>query len=567
MIFLPCTFIHVHHLPKGKLRRAKLTSFSRFLLASLHMQSLKDKISIRKVKEALARLPRGSGSAASKIAYDETMNRIRGQEKGFCDLAMATLAWISLAMTPLTLRELQCALSVEPGDTEMDEANFVDEETLSSVCAGLIVVDHESQIVRLAHYTTQEYFESREDVLFPDKQNLLAETCLTYLSFNVFSHPRFNNTFEFYPYSRTYPLLNYAAHNWHKHTRLSHGSTIPRLIIEFLERTESLRALFYFMKMEYSEVPLQESFSRQSFHGLPIAARHGFTDAVKALLHLKGYCAEDRNRIKAQALCLAAFYRHLSAVHILLEGNTIAPATVSRALSNMYTPAIAAPGGCEVAEILLNHGAEPNTALNDIPLIHHASRSNDVQLASLLLSSGADVDLRDEDGKTVLHGVAERGYSGDIVELFLEYNVDINARDDYGETALLTASENRSPEQQKGRRSLITQLLGCGASADKSDIHGWTALHLAAYYGALHIACQLLEAGADANARNDAGKTAAGCLYEWEWGSIRKEERAEYEATLERYSFYESGEKSSPSDSDEDSNSDEFIFPCCSSLL
>ncbi len=157
------------------------------------MKSLKDKISIRKVKEALAQLPKGSGSAASNIAYDETMNRIRGQEKGFRDLAIATLSWISLAKRPLTLRELQCALSVEPGDIAMDEANFVDEETLSSACAGLIVVDHESRIVRLAHYTTQEYFESQKDALFLDRQNLLAETCLTYLSFDVFSNWQFKN--------------------------------------------------------------------------------------------------------------------------------------------------------------------------------------------------------------------------------------------------------------------------------------------------------------------------------------------------------------------------------------
>ncbi len=169
LVIITLCFYTCFSVPTIKVTRDKLTSFSRFLLASRHIQSLKDKVSMRRVKEALAQLPRGSGSAASKIAYDETMKRIRGQEKGFCDLAIATLSWISLAKTPLILRELQCALSVEPGDTAMDEANFVDQETLSSVCVGLVVVDYESRIVRLAHYTTQEYFESQKEVLFLNK--------------------------------------------------------------------------------------------------------------------------------------------------------------------------------------------------------------------------------------------------------------------------------------------------------------------------------------------------------------------------------------------------------------
>ena len=71
--------------------RAGLTK-SRFLLARLHMPSLKDKFTARKAREALARLPKGSGSTASKIAYDDTIKRIREQEKGFSDLAIVTLS-------------------------------------------------------------------------------------------------------------------------------------------------------------------------------------------------------------------------------------------------------------------------------------------------------------------------------------------------------------------------------------------------------------------------------------------------------------------------------------------
>ena len=79
-------------------------------MARLHMQSLKDKFTARKVREALARLPKGSGSTASNIVYDDTIKHIREQDNGFSDLAIATLSWISLAVRLLSLNELQLCL-------------------------------------------------------------------------------------------------------------------------------------------------------------------------------------------------------------------------------------------------------------------------------------------------------------------------------------------------------------------------------------------------------------------------------------------------------------------------
>ncbi len=263
------------------------------------------------------------------------------------------------------------------------------------------------------------------------------------------------------------------------------------------------------------------------------------------MLHLEGYCAEDRIRIKAQALSLAASHRQSTALRILLDGNTIAPAGVSRALKSMcHQPyGTELPDSWEVAEILLNHGADPNVEYDGAPLIHWASRRNDVQFADLLLSRGADVELRDGDGRTALHWVAEEGHSGNIVKALLENKLDINARDNRGVMALLTAVH--SCHWKPTQRSLITQLLECGASlaVDQSDIRGWTALHRAAAHGVVKIACRLLEAGADVKARNCKGRTAADCLDQWNWCYITEDERVECEEILERYSFYQSGEK------------------------
>ncbi|KIN08971.1 hypothetical protein OIDMADRAFT_70903, partial [Oidiodendron maius Zn] len=118
--------------------------------------------------------------------YDEAMQRIESQNDDDKQLAKQVLYWISYALRPLTVEELQYALAVEPGESKLDEDNIPDEELLTSLCAGLVIVDKESSIIRLVHYTTQEYFNSIRASRFPRAQISIASTCLTYLSFEVF---------------------------------------------------------------------------------------------------------------------------------------------------------------------------------------------------------------------------------------------------------------------------------------------------------------------------------------------------------------------------------------------
>jgi hypothetical protein len=93
---------------------------------------------------------------------------------------------LPLRKRPLTTNELCCALAIEPDTAELDPDNISDVEDLISVCAGLVVVDQESAIIRLVHYTTQECFERIKNSWNPSAEAGLASTCLTYLSFSAF---------------------------------------------------------------------------------------------------------------------------------------------------------------------------------------------------------------------------------------------------------------------------------------------------------------------------------------------------------------------------------------------
>jgi hypothetical protein len=88
------------------------------------------------------------------------MARIQGQQQGHQRLAKRILSWITCAKRPLTTLELQHALAVERGDSEFDKENLPEIEDIVSVCAGLVTVDEESDIIRLVHYTIQEYLRA-----------------------------------------------------------------------------------------------------------------------------------------------------------------------------------------------------------------------------------------------------------------------------------------------------------------------------------------------------------------------------------------------------------------------
>ena len=65
------------------------------------------------------------------------------------ELADKVLFWIVCARRPLALLELQHAIAVTPDMLDMDPEALVDELILLDVCAGLVVIDEKSSIIRL----------------------------------------------------------------------------------------------------------------------------------------------------------------------------------------------------------------------------------------------------------------------------------------------------------------------------------------------------------------------------------------------------------------------------------
>jgi hypothetical protein len=146
---------------------------------------LTDKLTEKQINIALDNMEKGEEGLDK--AYNDTVNRIENRGQGIRELAKRTLFWIVCAKRPLVV----------------------------SSCAGLVTVD--SNIIRLVHYTTQEYFQRHGLKSFEDVQrNIIASSCLTYLSYDVFADGYLEYV-DLQSRLRQNAFFKYAAQNWVYH--------------------------------------------------------------------------------------------------------------------------------------------------------------------------------------------------------------------------------------------------------------------------------------------------------------------------------------------------------------
>lgn len=91
----------------------------------------------------------------------------------------------------------------------------------------------------------------------------------------------------------------------------------------------------------------------------------------------------------------------------------------------------------DTAKALLDYGADPNIPGKKgmTPLMHAVSHNDNkaLQMVKMLLRDGAHVDVRDDDGKTVLHHVASAADNGEIIEILIdEHGANPNVVDEKG---------------------------------------------------------------------------------------------------------------------------------------
>jgi cytohesin len=245
---------------------------------------------------------------------------------------------------------------------------------------------------------------------------------------------------------------------------------------------------------------------------------------------------------------------HLNAVEGLLELGVDVNSRDNRG----QTPFQIALGECQLylgrkevrlVQLLLKHGADPNTRADDgQTLLHLSSRDRCLEVAKgllelgvdvnscdnrgqtplqiafetfksypimgatdlvqLLLKYGADPKIQSDDGQTLLHVFSEYEHL-EAAERLLKLGVDVNSRNGRGQTPLHIALGKYEYGHYHGREEvdLVLLLLEHGADPNARDDDGQTPLHLSSEYGRQESAERLLELRADVNSRNNRGQT------------------------------------------------------------
>ena len=166
-----------------------------------------------------------------------------------------------------------------------------------------------------------------------------------------------------------------------------------------------------------------------------------------------------------------------------------------------------------IAQLLLDRGADVNakTEYGATPL-HLASYLGRIDIARVLLDRGAAANSKGRKGRTPLHCVARGRHlysTGDgihVTQLLLERGADVNAADEDKRTPLHLASYH-------GMVEIAQVLLDGGASVNSIGVQGQTPLHVVANGYSRHdesnvlVAQLLLERGADVNTPDDAKET------------------------------------------------------------
>ncbi|KAK1240228.1 hypothetical protein MKX08_007670 [Trichoderma sp. CBMAI-0020] len=246
--------------------------------------------------------------------------------------------------------------------------------------------------------------------------------------------------------------------------------------------------------------------------GLCLAAEHGWTEVVLALLELGAEPDfKDPDKDFRTALSQAAQNESIDTMKELLHWG----AFPNSADGKHRTPLSYASetGGTLAATILLrDQRVDPDAKDQQgrTPLSWAAENGHQAVVQLLVDSGKVDLEARDQQGRTLLSRAAENGHQA-VVQLLVDSGkVDLEARDQQGRTPLSYAAGN-------GHQAVIQLLVDSGkVDLEARDQSGRTPLSRAAEYGHQAVVQLLVDSGkVDLEARDQQGRTPLLCAAEY----------------------------------------------------
>ena len=383
-------------------------------------------LSIRHVRKKLQTLP-----TTLTGTYNEAMQRIENQEPDHKSIAFKTLAWISYAFRSLSLKELQHALAIEPGDTALDEELIMNGQSITSLCADLVIVDQRTNAVNLVHYTTKNYFEEFRDIYFPSFHASITLSCATYLTLPVLKDATTSKLVHHYP------LACYAAQYMGDHARQTPEDALEPSVLEaicqllshpdkrkpllsLIDGLDLIRSGFYSIGSAVSEAAANmTNDSADSGLQAMFGAALGLSEDELQLSSLEGPSGSGTEQASEDVTADAA-------------------STVTRGSS--HTRVRSQDSEFSMSEATTWESTIKASRIPEVTALHLAASMGLAKVASMLLKETPNIDAVDETGKTALAVAMERGFEK-AVEFLVTSGACVNLRHEHGRAVLLLVTE------------------------------------------------------------------------------------------------------------------------------
>ncbi len=417
------------------------------------MEHLKGFPTVGDLEVALANLPQGRDALGE--AYDQAIDRIMSQSEACCQMAFKVLSWLAYCQRALSVEEVQHALGTRLGGSDLDRRFLPDVDVIDSVCAGLVVYDQHTELIRLVHYTAKEYLLAHHSLSTAEED--IARTCIAYLSFDALRDAPPSHPHDVEYQQELYPLYGYAAEFWavHASAPLEESDDFVAAIIGFLDNESIVRSAAKTMNLR----PLTSNDGEtnwlhtiaEDWTKVHLAAHCGFTRVITEYAR-QGLDLDTRDSKSRTPLIYAAASGQVGTTRVLLETGRVNP------------------------------GAE-----------------EDRGFPSMLLEKGVNPNIRDNRGETALFRAADGGHE-ELISLLLQHRADLFITNEAFENALF-------PAVMKGHLPVINLLLAAGLNVDSQDITGNTPLFFAALGGSEAVITLLLDHGARVDHRNALQET------------------------------------------------------------
>ena len=173
------------------------------------------------------------------------------------------------------------------------------------------------------------------------------------------------------------------------------------------------------------------------FGGLILFAWGAYLDWNDDYLAAKHSVIADEHEILKSLISKIDLDRQIEHTNFYIDNQTL----LHVAVANNATKSVS---------LLLSKGADPNlkNGLGQTPLAiavqRHRPNKETREIVKLLISHGALVDVEDIDGNTLLHLIAVVGYSSEYCQVIVENGANVNALNNAGNTPLHAAVFGRN---------------------------------------------------------------------------------------------------------------------------